>query len=110
MTDLLKHQCMPELMDWQLLVTHSVTIIGWDKLLKAAVPSFDFKRRHYNVFPFLSNCGENSLPVSMIQAIFQACSALQESALVDILAPIVMRAIVRVARIMSAKQRADPLP
>ena len=64
-------QSLPELLKWQLLVTHSVAVVGWDKVLKGAAPAFDFKRRHFNAFPTLGNCGENSLPVSLIRAVFE---------------------------------------
>ena len=71
--ELIKERGQAELASWQLAITHSVALTPWEKIFRDAMPSFDCKNLHFNVFQHLGNCGENSLPVSIVQAVQQAC-------------------------------------
>ena len=70
-----------ELSTWQLVVTHSVAYAAWEKIVHDAMPSLGFRQLQCNVFQHWGNCGENSLPVTIIQAVHQAsctCSCLTQ--------------------------------
>ena len=70
--ELIRERGQAELASWQLVVTHSVALTPWEKMFRDAMPSFDCKNLQFNVFQRYGNCGENSLPVSIVQAVQQA--------------------------------------
>ena len=70
--ELIKERGQAELASWQLVVTHSVALTPWEKIFRDAMPSFDCKKLQFNMFQHWGNCGENSLPASIVQAVQQA--------------------------------------
>ena len=52
-------------------LSHSSSALVWGPLFKKTVPSLPFDKLHYNVFPFMGNCAENTICVSLIKAIHE---------------------------------------
>ena len=69
--ELIRERGQAEVASWQLVVTHSVALTPWEKIFRDAMPSFDCKNLQFNVFQHWGNCGENSLSVSIVQAVQQ---------------------------------------